>query len=855
MIPTKRKSLLSFARAIPTALGHFWAFPVSSLVTDTLLAATVFLLGSNYWIERTMTMAGLATMVAFIVGGNILALCYSHRAMASRRGVLASATAACLLAIAAYATTRGNLGTEVISRPFFAALAVAFALVQVIRHGGWRRTFPAGRRPTFEPLRWSLLIVALLALHRPLLTAGTIGAGDSYWYRIMAADFVTQFRAGIFPVFTGQSLFAFNGAVSPIRLAPALQHLAGLLDLVTLHSLTINALVNLTLFASYLGGGAGCYLCLRRIGPSSPWFALLLSLLYCGCPGVLALAYTGDLYMSVTTLPFIPLVLYGAWRTLHQGDRTGVLIMVAGAAALWYCHPPIAFWCTLIAAITQLGRLVHEWRRAGLWLDWLIGAATFGVLTLYCFVSVWSLRLPAPTTPRPVLLENLKLAYPAALKPVSDAAVGLGDYQLGLALWAALVAGLLGLFYARPRRPAVTLVLATLAVLAVLLPIPGVYDKFWLTAPQFVSDVTFMWPMQRLYAILAALAAFVSFVALAPFAVRHPRWAAMPFLLLLTGAGWSGLESLKFQRRGLAGTTKPVQARNQMRPQNVILTRYAFNPFKEMPPYFSHGYIDPLVPNRLLDRTSLAEIASNRAALDEGPSLGPVIAEGTVKMNTQPPLAGFTLQPGRRYALRIEFVTPDILAAMTMSGPRLYRLYWLPHSGYNTVTTSPSRAFGTLPEQTKTITLWTDGDVAEAITFQFVPNEKALPDPLPVLARYQIREYEVAKLPVTVQGLTPYRALITTSTPAYLETPRIFTGGYQATVNGAKTSVVKSPDALVMIAVPAGPSTVVLSFPGPWYLRAAFWASFAGWLVILFAGFRRGVPALAEADTGQPGHL
>jgi hypothetical protein len=711
--------------------------------------------------------------------------------------------------------------------------------VQVVRHGVWRRRFPTDHRPTLEPLRWALLIVAGLALHRPLLTAGTIGAGDSYWYRIMAADFVAQFRAGIFPVFTGQSLFAFNGAVSPIRLAPALQHLAGLFDLVTLHSLTINALVNLTLFGSYLAGGAVCYACLRRIGPDAPWFALLLSLLYCACPGVLALAYTGDLYMSVTALPFIPLVLYGAWRTLDQGDRTGVVTMVAGAAALWYCHPPIAFWCTFIAAVTQLGRLVSEWRRGTLWLDWLIGAAIFGVLTLYCFVSVGSLGLPAPTTARPVLLENLKLAYPAFLKPVSDAAVGLGDYQLGWALWAALAIGLLGLFSARPRRTSVVLIAATLVVLAVLLPIPGVYDKFWMTAPQFVSDVTFMWPMQRLYAILACLAAFVAFVGLAPIAGRHPRWAAVPFIFLLAGAGWSGIESLKFQERGLRGTTKPEQARNQMRPQNVILTRYAFNPFKEMPPYFSHGYIDPLVPNRVLDRTSLAEVASNRAALDEGTALGPVLAEGTVKMYTQPPLSGFTLQPGRRYALRIEFVTPDILAAMTMSGPRLYRLYWLPHSGYNTVTTSPSRAFGTLPEQTKTITLQTDGDVPEAITFQFVPNDKPLPDPLPVLARYQIREYELAKLPVTVESLTPYRARITTSSPAYLETPRIFTAGYGATVNGSKVAVAKSPDALVMVPVPAGPSTVVLSFPGTWYLRVTFWISFASGLGILYAGWRR----------------
>ena len=211
--------------------------------------------------------------------------------------------------------------------------------------------------------------------------------------------------------------------------------------------------------------------------------------------------------------------------------------MVAGCAALWYCHPPIAFWCTVVAALFQVGRLLHEWRSSALWRDWLAGATGFVVLTLYCFVSVLSLGLPTPAIALPVLIENLKNAYPASFQPVSQAAIGLGDYQLGWPLWVVLGVSLVGLPFLRFRRPAVLVALATLGLLAVLEPIPGVYDKFWLGVPKAVADLTFMWPMQRLYAILAALVAFGGFLALAPFTTQHPRWSAGVFVILLAGAG------------------------------------------------------------------------------------------------------------------------------------------------------------------------------------------------------------------------------------------------------------------------------------------------------------------------------
>ena len=77
-----------------------------------------------------------------------------------------------------------------------------------------------------------LAAVATWLLH-PFATTLQIGAGDALWYANMLGDFVTQLRAGVFPIFVGQTDYAFNGAVYPLRVAPFYQHLAGILDLLT----------------------------------------------------------------------------------------------------------------------------------------------------------------------------------------------------------------------------------------------------------------------------------------------------------------------------------------------------------------------------------------------------------------------------------------------------------------------------------------------------------------------------------------------------------------------------------------------------------------------------------------------
>jgi hypothetical protein len=104
-----------------------------------------------------------------------------------------------------------------------------------------------------------LVIGGLFLLH-PFLTHQLLGAGDALWPVNILADFVTQVRAGHFPVFIGQTDYAFNGAVYPLRVAPYYQHFAAAIDAVTGQRLDFVELQHATVVLSGFGGLLAVYL-------------------------------------------------------------------------------------------------------------------------------------------------------------------------------------------------------------------------------------------------------------------------------------------------------------------------------------------------------------------------------------------------------------------------------------------------------------------------------------------------------------------------------------------------------------------------------------------------------------------
>ncbi len=828
----------SYGSVIPAnsrvSLGTYLAI----VATDGLLAFALFAITTGYWLGRSLPAKGFAAMVGCVVLGQAAARFIRLPANIGKVGDLARLVAGNLFAAGLYLILRSSIGTAV-GRGTYVELLAALTLLQVICRLTTRSPRAAG-----EGLRLASIAAAIVWLHEPLLTNGTIGAGDAAWYRNMAADFVSQWRDGIFPVFVGQTGFAFNGAVSPLRLAPGLQHFTGLVDLATLHSLPFGGILNATLLACYVAATLSCYACLRAIESRTPWLALAMALLFSASPGLLALAYTGDLYMSITALPFVPPLFYGAWRSLAQRDLTGIVIMVAASAALWLCHPPIALWGTLAVCVMQLLRLFRDGRQSATWRHWGIGVGCFASLAMIPAASLASLGIPGISVDLVLPLGYIRTAFPLSFRPVNPVVSDYGHYQLGWTLWGVLGLGLIGLALGRNRRlPVVALLAAAIGLYLFLAPIPGLLDLLWKSLPQAFCDITNLWPMQRLYVLLAALIVFFSFATLSGLVVRH-RWTGTLLLLLAAGgAVWSVKEAKKFQKLAHRTTTPAAAVAQRMLPQNRILTRYAFNAMAAIPPYFSHGFIDPLMPNRVLAAGSLVEIASNANAAQLPSAPTPSASSGILRATRpdpdQPTLVmepTFRLEPGRRYALTIEFAHPEFAGSLSFRGQRLSRDYWMPDSGYDTKTVAPSQAFGALPDRSHTVTLWTDGNTAEDVRLIFFFTDPQTARAVTEYGTYRFHEFDPANLPVNVTGLAPYRAKVRTSAPAFLETPQLFLEGYRAIVNGKTVKPRRSPYALLMVPLEPGENSVQIDFPGPTVLRLAYFLSGTCWLTLLAFG-------------------
>ena len=820
----------------------------SLALADALVCVIIARILGGLWLDRSFD----ADTLEFLTGGIVLTrLCCLGYSRALGDGFLlqlGKAVVAALLAFALLRAAAPALQFKLEDRTIALILAACLPWQVALRccHRRLRAEAP------LEPLRWTLLAFGGLLLGAPFLTTRPVGTGDAYWYGNMVGDFVTQWRMGIFPVFVGQTDYAFNGAVTPLRFAPYLQHAAGVLDLLTGRTLSPTALLNFLLFLSLTAAAFTAYSCLRAMERSLCWLAFLLALLFASAPGTLALPYTGDLFMSACTLPYLPLVFHGVRRSFSDGSPAGVCFMTAALAAVWLSHPPIAFWLTLIVTLSQLLRLGTEFRRRTTWTGWLAGAAVFVLLAGYVFVSVYTLKLPNLIAEPTLIVRYLHEVFPAVLLPVSEGANALSDYQLGWSLWAVLLAGGVCTLI-RPRRFAIVLLLGCLFLLALLMPVPGLLPALWLHLPQQAVNITNHWPMQRFYVLLAAMSVFLGHVFVVEFAAdrRWSRWLVGIFLAV--ALAWSARCASFFVYRGTVITASVPLARLELAPQNRVLTRYAFNPFPSLPPYYTHGYIDPLLENRLLAADSLAEIDSNQRALlgagattrAEGPMHARPYGPGSPLYELVPAVP---LEPRRHYALLLDFAFSDLVGSFLVGGPTLQREYYLPDSATNLTSPNPPTSFGTTPTSTHAISLWSESPATENVVVQFSANSLASHKDITEFGHYQLREFDPAKLPVAVERLAPYRASTTVTRPAFLETPRLFLAGYSATVNRQPVAVRRSPVGLVMIPLTPGENHVVLTYRGPLLLRMAYGVGLAAWGALLTFLVSRGLLRLVRGS-------
>lgn len=404
----------------------------------------------------------------------------------------------------------------------------------LVARGTWGALASRRPRPLGEVARWTVIATLGLWLMRGYSTADLYGAGDAQWYGTMLADAVAQVRAGVFPIWMGQSATQFNGAIYPLRIAPGFHYLGVLLDALTFHTGGIFALQNLLLTLVALASLFCCYFSLAVLAPLRRWTALALALVFFACPGVLGMAYMNDLLMSWMTLPWVVLAWFATIRSFQDGGRTPTMALLGVSLGLcWWGHSPIALWMTLIAGalqVVRLGRLLPSVPRMA---PLAVGAFSFVAVAAYPLGSVLlyppepGLRVDAfQQATASSLAYFVREVFPAILLPLSHGGHQLGDLQLGYSLWA-LFFLCLWAYAGRRSLPLGACLGVGLVLLLLLIPVPWLNPALWACVPKFIRNATSNWAMNRLYLPLAGALVFAAGSLLD----RIPRAAAPPAAL------------------------------------------------------------------------------------------------------------------------------------------------------------------------------------------------------------------------------------------------------------------------------------------------------------------------------------
>jgi len=687
----------------------------------------------------------------------------------------------------------------------------------------------------------ALLLAAGLYAASPFLSGRLVGTGEAYNYSLSVADAVTQLRAGIAPPLAGQTNYAFNGRIHPLRDAPYLHYLAYAVDAVTGRRLEFWQLQNVSLVLSLVAAAFTCYFGLRWATACGRAVGVYLAGLYVLAPPLLCAAHTLDLFMTVHAAVFVPLAVAAALQGCRAPSFRHDLLLAAALAATWLAHPPVALWLT---AATAALRLICFLRRPSVTelVNATLAVVAGAVLASFVFVSTATLSddLGILTGNRalwdffPGLIQrHLVEAFPACLLPVSRSAGAIGDLQLGYAGLALVPLGA-WLCFRRPvpgesrapRLPGALAVAVALGLLLLVLPVPGLTFFVWRHLPVTVYQLTTEWPVQRLYLIALAFLVFGTALLLPPLDRLRGRARGLAAAAAALAMGWTLYQAQAFVGRGFSNQLTAADTMSGYRSSNLDLTVTSYA-FLGTPPTYVHGVMDPTFEYRLLRNGTDETASQTTSAL----SAAPVVARGVLRNPLIRPALevvssqNLRLLPGHRYLLTFAFPTPPLSGRLYIVGPLLNRTYVLPAAG-------ESEGFGMQPGAGRSIPIWTDAPQPENVQVRiWVSDRTAIPANAAAVATFELRDVDPRKLPVQVDSGFPLRFQVEAPESGLtVETPRRYIPGYAVRVNGQPGRALRSPTGQVMIPVPPGRSTVELDYRGPAPARQAFWLTGAAWL-------------------------
>ncbi|HEX3730694.1 MAG TPA: hypothetical protein VHV47_12865 [Opitutaceae bacterium] len=711
-----------------------------------------------------------------------------------------------------------------------------------------RRFSPARDAWWRSALRCALLFALGLTAAKPFLTDQGIGSGEAYNYSLALRDGIDQMRLGIMPPLVGQTEHAFNGRIHPLRNAPYLFYLADGLDIVTGRKLGPWELQNLSIAFSLIAAIFAMYGGLRWGTECPRPFALLLAAAYVFCPGMLAAAYSANLFMTLHAAPFVPIALAACFRPCRHPVRLPDVLLAGALAAAWLAHPPVAYWLT-VAAVMIRGLLFWRYPTWRALRGLMAAVLLFAALAAFVFVSVLGISAATGAFAEGVnfgaaILPVLREAAPGALLPEHgpNTPTSTGDFQLGYGGWALLL--ILLVLLVRPpaslrRKPRVycallSSVAAVLLLLALTLPVPGLTAWLWDHAPVSAQSITNVWVLQRTYLIALAILLFAAAEALPRLDWSRPGRRIAAWAFAVVGALWSGHEGWQLLQRGELTRWLPEPTWRSLLSANtdITVTSYAF---LEVPNNFTFGVTDPRLEFRLL-RNGQDEIDSNYAAAGR---TGVVAAQGPLRIERKPgaePIVArtlLTLEPHRRYLLTLDFHTSPLPGQVNVVGPSLSRAYDLFGRW--------EAGFGMAPGHRHSLSIWTDQETPEIVSLTFgITDWKGVPRGDADFGAYTLQEVQPRRLPVQVESWVPLRIVVNAPEEGdFVETPRRWLPGYQAIVTSRSMAPLRSPWHNVMVPVPKGRSVIELRYPGSLLLRGSFWLSACAWLgFVAWAGSR-----------------
>jgi hypothetical protein len=691
-----------------------------------------------------------------------------------------------------------------------------------------------------ENCRWIVLGVAWVFLMRPFFSVVLQGTPDAAWYGTMMADMLAQVRAGVFPVFSGQSEFQFNGAIYPLRVAPLFHYMGALVDTLTLRTLGAFAVQNLLLCLEALAALVSCYLATAAMLPGKRWAACALSLLFVSCPGVLGIVYNTDLYMSWMTVSLVPVVYYGLVRVIRGDALPGYLTLGGALGLMWWGHTPIALWTTLFSGCAMGIHVLLKWPGRALREHAAMGAALFALIAAYPVISV--LAFPPVAGMKPANFQQARpdsvvyfvcQVFPGIFLPLSENGRQLSDFQLGYSLGFMFLVCLVGLRWMKGQEQRILVGIAG-CILLLLTPLHGLALALWSLVPGFVRNINGTWAMNRLYVVLAGalvLSGALAINRLLSGTASSKRWV---YGVLILMCGWSLAETRRFKFGSAEHPRTEAQSAALLYPENVMVTQYAYLVFPKLPGRFTHGVADPQMENRILSESGSGVLEDNEQGINmqAGPAFSTEFAVDYTSYAGKALIAKdpIVLIPGRRYIAEFQFENPEAASGvLQIAGQTFIREYQLPVYG-------GAKAFGSGRANSRRLSLWTSAPSPESLTVHFFPDApRAMAGSLP-FAKIRVASYDPALLPVRVSQWIPYQAQVKANGPGWLETPRMYQSAYRARVDGKPAEVRESPDGLAMVAVPKGPSQVTLEFDAPLLLELTFFVSAfsaIGWVLWL----------------------